>query len=39
MTAAQKLGGGHSSHTTDLWNTNRPGVGLNGTYGDFMYVG
>jgi hypothetical protein len=31
-----KAGGGV---TTDLWNTDRPGVGLNGTYGDFMYVG
>ena len=25
--------------TTDLWNTDRPGFSLNGTYGDLMYVG
>jgi arylsulfatase B len=25
--------------TTDLWNTDEPGYGLNGTYGDYMYVG
>eukprot|EP00051_Salpingoeca_urceolata_P004675 m.66817 g.66817 ORF g.66817 m.66817 type:complete len:498 (+) comp13783_c0_seq1:60-1553(+) len=25
--------------TTDLWNTDRPGFGLNGTYGDYLYVG
>ena len=25
--------------TTDIWNTDRPGFGLNGTYGDLMYVG
>jgi len=31
-----KQGGGP---TTDIWNTDRPGVGLNGTYGDLMYVG
>lgn len=27
------------NHATDLWNTNQPGHGLNGTYGDFLYVG
>ena len=32
-----KHNGGHP--TTDIWNTDRPGYGLNGTYGDFMYVG
>ena len=28
-----------SGSSTDLWNTDEPGYGLNGTYGDFMYVG
>lgn len=25
--------------TVDIWDTDRPGYGLNGTYGDYMYVG
>ncbi len=25
--------------TTDLWDTAKPGYGMNGTYGDYMYVG
>ena len=30
---------GTSGSSTDLWNTDAPGYGLNGTYGDFLYVG
>lgn len=30
---------GGGSHPTDIWNADRPGFGLNGTYGDLMYVG
>lgn len=26
-------------NTCDIWDTDRPGYGKNGTYGDFMYVG
>lgn len=24
---------------TDLWNTDRPAYGMNGTYGDYLYIG
>ena len=30
---------GHGGNSTDLWNTDRPAHGMNGTYGDYMYVG
>lgn len=26
-------------HVVDLWDTDKPGFGLNGTYGDYLYVG
>ena len=29
---------GPGGKSTDLWDTDRPAVGRNGTYGDFMYV-
>jgi arylsulfatase A-like enzyme len=32
-------GSNTAGHSTDIWNTDQPGFGLNGTYGDFMYVG
>lgn len=25
--------------TTDIWDTDKPGFGMNGTYGDYLYVG
>ena len=30
---------GKGGNSTDLWETDRPARGLNGTYGDYMYVG
>ena len=30
---------GHGGNSTDLWDTDRPALGMNGTYGDYMYVG
>eukprot|EP00051_Salpingoeca_urceolata_P001933 m.45302 g.45302 ORF g.45302 m.45302 type:complete len:545 (+) comp11771_c0_seq1:114-1748(+) len=30
---------GHGGNSTDLWATDRPALGMNGTYGDYMYVG
>ena len=30
---------GHGGNSTDLWATNGPALGMNGTYGDYMYVG
>jgi hypothetical protein len=30
---------GHGGNSTDLWHTDRPALGMNGsTYGDYMYV-
>ena len=28
---------GECNHSTDLWDTDRPGFGMNGTYGDYLY--
>jgi len=30
---------GQGGNSTDLWYTDRPALGMNGTYGDYMYVG
>lgn len=30
---------GHGGNSTDLWDNDRPAYGMNGTYGDYMYVG
>ena len=30
---------GHGGNSTDLWHTDRPAYGMNGTYGDYMFVG
>lgn len=32
-------GCGSNKHSTDIWDTDKPGWGMNGTYGDYMYVG
>ena len=26
------------NHSTDLWDTDKPGFGMNGTYGDYLYA-
>eukprot|EP00039_Didymoeca_costata_P008666 m.114764 g.114764 ORF g.114764 m.114764 type:complete len:627 (+) comp14177_c1_seq7:56-1936(+) len=30
---------GYGGNSTDLWDTDKPAWGMNGTYGDYMYVG
>jgi arylsulfatase A-like enzyme len=30
---------GYGGNSTDLWDTDRPARGMNGTYGDYLYVG
>ena len=30
---------GNGGNSTDLWYTDRPAWGMNGTYGDYIYVG
>ena len=29
---------GNGGNSTDLWHTDRPALGMNGTYGDYIYV-
>jgi hypothetical protein len=29
---------GNGGNSTDLWHTDRPAWGMNGTYGDYIYV-